>query len=142
ELPATRLEGFCPACAWSALSNSVVEEILVDDEPSSGQADRRLEPLMRIPGHEVIEEIARGGMGIVYRARQLDPSRTVALKMLLPHQLGAGGMEERFRLEVRALTELEHPAILPVYYVGEQGGLPFFTMKLAAGGTLAQRRAQ
>ena len=97
---------------------------------------------MRIPGYEITEEIARGGMGIVYRARQVDPARTVALKMLLPHQLGSGEMAERFRLEVRALTELEHPAILPVYQVGEHDRLPFFTMKLATGGTLAQRKSE
>jgi WD40 repeat protein len=97
---------------------------------------------MCVPGYELLEEIARGGMGIVYRARQLDPHRTVALKMLLPQQLGSPQMAERFRLEVRALTELEHPAILPVHQTGEHNGLPFFTMKLATGGTLAQRKAQ
>jgi len=95
---------------------------------------------MRLPGHEVIEEIARGGMGIVYRARQLDPRRTVALKMLLPQMLASPEMAERFRLEVRTLTELEHPAILPVHQTGEHDGLPFFTMKLATGGTLAQHK--
>ena len=97
---------------------------------------------MQVPGYEIQEEIARGGMGIVYRARQLEPQRTVALKMLLPHLTGSVEMAERFRLEVRALTELEHSAILPVYQVGEHDGLPFFTMKLATGGTLAERRAR
>ena len=97
---------------------------------------------MRVPGYDILNEIARGGMGIVYHARQLDPARSVALKMLLPHQLGSPGMAERFRLEVRALTELEHPAILPVYHVGEQNGLPFFTMKLATGGTVAAHKDQ
>src|SRR5687767_4296220 len=95
---------------------------------------------MRVAGHEIAAEIARGGMGIVYRARQLDPPRTVALKMLLPHQLGSAEMAERFRIEVSTLTLLEHPAILPVYQVGEHERLPFFTMKLATGGTLAQRK--
>jgi serine/threonine protein kinase len=78
-------------------------------------------------------------MGIVYRARQLEPERIVALKMLLPQQLGSASMRERFRLEVRAIASLEHPAILPVYQVGEEEGFPFFTMKFAAGGTLATR---
>jgi WD40 repeat protein len=94
---------------------------------------------MRIPGYVITGEIARGGMGIVYRARQLEPAREVALKMLLPQQLGLRGMADRFALEVRALSELDHPAILPVYQVGEHERLPFFTMKLATGGTLAQR---
>jgi serine/threonine protein kinase/WD40 repeat protein len=118
--------GFCPACAWQGL--------LADEEGLSGAG------MMRLPGHELLEEIARGGMGIVYRARQLDPRRTVALKMLLPQMLASPGMAERFRLEVRTLTELEHPAILPVHQTGEHDGLPFFTMKLATGGTLAQQK--
>jgi WD40 repeat protein len=95
---------------------------------------------MRVAGYELLEEIARGGMGIVYRARQLEPRRIVALKMLLPHQLGSAEMAARFRLEVKALSELEHVAILPVYQMGEQDGLPFFAMKLATGGTLAERK--
>ncbi|HXG47313.1 MAG TPA: serine/threonine-protein kinase [Methylomirabilota bacterium] len=94
-----------------------------------------------IPGYEIHEEIARGGMGIVYRAWQRDPERQVALKMLLPHQAASPGMRERFHLEARAIAALEHTAILPVYHVGEHNGLPFFTMKLATGGTLAQRKA-
>src|SRR5947208_13806234 len=98
--------------------------------------------LLRVPGHVVLEEIARGGMGIVYRARQLEPERMVALKMLLPHQLGSEEMKQRFRLEIRAIAGLEHPAILPVYQVGEQDGLPFFTMTFASGGTLATRAGE
>src|SRR5688500_6727471 len=96
--------------------------------------------LFNIPGYEVQAEIARGGMGIVYRALQLEPRREVALKMLLPHQVTAAGMLERFRLQARAIAALEHPAILPVYHVGGSSTLPFFTMKLAIGGTLAQRK--
>src|SRR5258706_15137102 len=126
------LAGLCPACMWKDLCEP--EEAAV--------ASSRRGAGMQLPGYEIVQEIARGGMGIVYRPRQLDPSRAVALKMLLPHQLASAGMAERFRLEVRALSELEHPAILPVYLMGEQDGLPFFTMKLATGGTLAQRRAQ
>src|SRR6202040_3372324 len=77
-----------------------------------------------------------------YRAQQLEPARTVALKMLLPHQLGSAEMRERFRLEIRAIVALEHPAILPVYQVGEHEGMPYFTMKLATGGALAPRIRQ
>src|SRR5712691_7105646 len=133
-LPTGRLSGLCPACTWQGIFG-------VREEEPPARTDRS-EALLRLPGYDVLEEIARGGMGIVYRARQLAPPRTVALKMLLPHQLGVAGMAERFRLEVRALTELEHPAILPVYQAGEYEELPFFTMKLATGGTLAQRRQQ
>jgi WD40 repeat protein len=130
--------GFCPACAWKGLLE------VEDAEEPLPLSDRVPEPpqtlLMKLAGHEVLEEIARGGMGIVYRARQLNPERTVALKMLLPQLVASPDMAERFRLEVRTLTELEHPAILPVHQTGEHDGLPFFTMKLATGGTLAQRK--
>src|SRR5438132_3443611 len=133
ELPTGRLAGLCPACTWQGLFET-------EKDGLPGGPDGPLGPLMRLPGYDVLEEIARGGMGIVYRARQLEPRRVVALKMLLPQQLGSTEMAQRFRLEVRALSELEHPAILPVYQVGEHERLPYFTMKLATGGTLAQRK--
>ena len=108
-LETRRFPGLCPACAWGGST--------VADGAESA-APPAMASLLRVPGHEVLEEIARGGMGIVYRARQLDPPRAVALKMLLPHQLGVKDMAERFRLEARALAELDHPAILPVHQFG------------------------
>lgn len=95
---------------------------------------------LKIPGHEILGEIARGGMGIVYRAFQTEPAREVALKMLLPHHLGSEDACERFRTEARAIASLDHPGILPVHVVGESDGLPWFTMKLATGGSLAARK--
>ena len=95
---------------------------------------------MRVPGHDLLEEIARGGMGVVYRAREQGTHRTVALKMLRPRLADEPGMRERFRLEARSVAALDHPSILPVYRVDEAEDMPFFTMKLAAGGTLADRR--
>jgi len=106
-LATDELDGICASCFW--------EEVVAEHEPPAGSKASPANSLLRLPGYEVLDEIARGGMGIVYRARQLEPRRTVALKMLLPHQLGSADMAERFRLEVRALTELEHPAILPVW---------------------------
>ncbi|HWY77263.1 MAG TPA: protein kinase [Verrucomicrobiae bacterium] len=147
SLDGSRFEGLCPACAWRALSEPAPEENL-EGVIQSTTKEKEIEgdpgllrPLFKLPGHVVLEELARGGMGIVYRARQVDPYREVAVKMLLPHQLGSPEMAARFRLEVRTLTGLDHPAILPVYQTGEQDGLPYFTMKLARGGTLARRRA-
>ena len=127
------LGGLCASC----MMKLVMPEGNWGHQPSIMQHQS---PLLTIPGYEIHKEIARGGMGIVYRARQLEPEREVALKMLLPHQVASPGMRERFRLEARAIAALEHPAILPVHHVGEHNGLPFFTMKLATGGTLAQRK--
>ncbi len=104
--------------------------------------DALSDPADRFDGHELQEEIARGGMGVVYRAWQMDPPRDVALKTLLSVGLRSASAQERFRLETHAMASLQHPGILPVYTSGEQDGVPFFTMQLAAGGTLAERSAR
>ncbi|MEO5959454.1 MAG: protein kinase, partial [Opitutaceae bacterium] len=93
--------------------------------------------LLPIRGYTVLAELARGGMGIVYRARQWAPEREVALKMLLPFSAASPELRERFQLEARTLSELDHPAILPIYETGDYDGLPWFSMKLATGGSLA-----
>ena len=95
--------------------------------------------LPAIAGHEIVEELARGGMGIVYRAQQKEPHREVALKMLLPFDNERPDVRERFQVEINALAELDYPGILPLYQVGTADGRPWFTMKLATGGSLATR---
>jgi WD40 repeat protein len=92
-----------------------------------------------VPGYEILGEISRGGMGVVYHARQLRPEREVALKVLLPQFAEEAEMLARFQLEARAMASLDHPGILPVYEVGEAEGSPYFAMKLATGGSLAER---
>jgi hypothetical protein len=92
-----------------------------------------------IPGMVLKEELARGGMGIVYRAEQEEPRREVAVKVLKPEWAGNEGVRERFRHEAQAMATLDHPAILPVFEVGEVDGVPWFSMKLAPGGSLAGR---
>src|SRR5687767_3746642 len=93
DLPDGRLAGMCPACTWRGLNEPIPDEE-TDGEPFTTSG------LFRVGNYEVMEEIARGGMGIVYRARQLAPDRDVALKMLLPHQVGSASVIERFRVEV------------------------------------------
>ncbi len=92
-----------------------------------------------VPGYEILGEISRGGLGVVYHARQLRPEREVALKVLLPQFAEEPEMLARFQLEARAMAVLDHPGILPVYEVGEADGAPFFSMRLATGGSLSER---
>jgi WD40 repeat protein len=110
-------------------------------ETGSPKAVRRQIPVVWpvLPGHLVEGELGRGGMGVVYRARQAGTNRTVAVKMLLVGSLAGAAEAARFRVEIEAAGRLLHPNIVQVFEVGEEAGRPYFTMEFVEAGTLAAR---
>jgi serine/threonine protein kinase/tetratricopeptide (TPR) repeat protein len=93
----------------------------------------------RLGNYEILEEIGRGGMGVIYRARQRHSRRIVAVKRVLGYHADSRETLARFRREAQAAASLDHPNILPIYEVSEsEDGLPFFSMKFAPGGNLQE----
>jgi serine/threonine protein kinase/WD40 repeat protein len=133
-LRASAAGGLCPRCLLRFTLSETAGEPACEDAPPVAGMPRRF------GDYELRRELGRGGMGVVYEACDLRLNRTVALKMLLPARLASPVELERFRREAEAVAALDHPNILPVYDVGEIQGQPFFTMKLAESGSLADRR--
>src|SRR6266446_6370430 len=133
----TRLHtGVCVSCllregldATDDVSRAVFESVIAEvDVPDKH---------WRLGGYEILDEIARGGMGVIYRAHQRHPDRIVAVKRVLDYHADSHETLIRFRREADAAASLDHPNILPIYEVSEsEDGLPFFSMKLATGGSL------
>jgi WD40 repeat protein len=92
-----------------------------------------------VPGYEVLGVLGKGGMGVVYQARQVALDRVVALKMILNAEHAGPEERERFRTEARAVARLQHPNIIQVHEVGEYLGLPYFSLELCTGGSLADQ---
>jgi hypothetical protein len=96
-------------------------------------------PLPQVPGYDILELLGHGGMGVVYRARQVSLSRIVALKMILGGAFATSKSLARFRAEALAVARLQHPNIVQIFEIGEADGLPFFSQEYVEGGTLAAR---
>ncbi|MBI3817254.1 MAG: protein kinase [Planctomycetes bacterium] len=86
----------------------------------------------------ILEKLGEGGMGVVYLAEQVSLKRMVALKFVRPWHLGFTGARERFKREVEAVARLQHPGIVPIYAVGEDGGVPYFAMERVIGCSLGE----
>jgi tetratricopeptide (TPR) repeat protein len=95
--------------------------------------------LPQVPGYETLVLLGRGGMGVVYKARQIRLDRIVAVKMILAGAYATEEHHERFRTEAEAIARLQHPNIVQVYEVGEHDGLPFFSLEYCDGGSLSKK---
>jgi serine/threonine protein kinase len=96
------------------------------------------DPVPAVPGYEMLGELGRGGMGVVYKARQLALKRTVAVKMALTRTRVSPTNLVRFRAEAEVIARLQHPNIVQIYDVGEVAGRPYFVLEFVAGGSLDQ----
>src|SRR5262249_37665299 len=89
-----------------------------------------------LPGYEILGELGRGGMGLVYRARQVNLKRLVAIKLIRAGALATTEEEARFRREAEAVARLQHPHVVQIHEIGEHNGLPYLVLELVNGPTL------
>ena len=116
------------------LTHSPNEEL-----PASGQASSRRQPLPSVAGYDILGVLGRGGMGVVYKARQQGLNRVVALKMVLAAEHATADQLGRFLAEARAVALVKHRHIVQIFEIGEQAGRPYFSLEFCPGGSLDQK---
>ena len=134
-----RTEWVKPALASAALQPVSQRLTVVDGPLGEGERDVPGPPIPSVAGYEMLGELGRGGMGVVYLARHLRLNRLCALKMISAGELADPAVSARFLAEATTVARLRHPHIVQIYHIGDHAGRPYFELEHVEGGSLASR---